>query len=169
MNKPLRYLFFLAGIFIFGLLSGHITIKILSSGDMVSVPDLKGKSIKEAEEILQKIGLHLRQAGKDYDPNIPKGHIISQDVLSDNMIKRGSEIPVIVSMGHPIENVLDVVGLPVDFAEAMLKERGIVVKRILYVHSERVEKGIILAQRPEPTEKKGEGISILVSVGNYEK
>ncbi len=169
MNRALKSTLFILVIFVFGLLSGHITIKILSSGDMVIVPELKGKSIEEANEILQGIELKLRLIGKDYDPNIPERCIISQDVPAGNMIKKGSHINVITSIGHPVEDIPDIVGLPVDFVEAMLKERGIVIKKFIYVHSERVEKNIVLAQRPEPGEKKGEGISILVSLGNYEK
>lgn len=169
MNRALKSTLSILVIFVLGLISGHITIKILSSGDMVTVPDLKGKSIEEAKDILQGMELQIKLIGKDYDPNIPEQCIISQDVPANSMIKKGSQINVITSLGHPVEDIPDIIGLPVDFAEAMLKERGIVIKKFIYVHSERVEKNIVLAQRPEPGEKKGEGINILVSLGNYEK
>jgi serine/threonine-protein kinase len=126
------------------------------------------KSMIEANDILRKNGLYIRLEGEDYDSYIPQGYIIRQDILPNNSVKEGREIRVVLSKGPRVRYVPDVVGHPLEVAEAVLKEKGIRIGKIIYVHSEKITKNTILAQRPEANEKGGEIFSVLISLGNFE-
>jgi len=55
------------------MVAGHLTFKILSLSNTVEVPNLRGKSVAEAVNVLQAKDLHLLGAAEDYDSDIPAG------------------------------------------------------------------------------------------------
>lgn len=168
-NKLINIVLYLIVAFVVGLLSGHITFKLLSFSKTVTVPDLKGKGIIEANEILRKNNLYLRVEGEDYDPYMPEGFILRQDVPPGSSVKESREIRVVLSKGPRIRYVPDVVGQPVEEAKNILYERGIKITKIIYVHSKSVPKDVVIAQRPESDEIAGEEFKIIVSLGEFEE
>ena len=87
--------FFLAAIVV---LSGIIyAILGYTSGD-VTVPDLKGKTIVEAEAILtkDKLGYTLTE---EYDAKATPGVIIKQNPAAHSRVKAGRKIQLVVSKG----------------------------------------------------------------------
>ncbi len=169
MKKILKIALYVIGIFSIGMLSGHLTFELLSLSKTVKVPDLTGKGMIEANDILRSRGLYIRLEGEDFDSHIQQGYIIRQDVPPESSIKDGREIRVILSKGPRIKYVPDIVGQSISEAEALLKEKGINITKIIYVHSENIDKNIILAQRPEPNEKGGDIMSVIVSLGDFEQ
>lgn len=168
MNKLIKIPAYIIAIFVIGMISGHFTFKLLSFSRTVTVPDLRGKGMVDANDIIRKKGLYIRLEGEDYDSYIPQGYIIRQDMPPNNSVKEGREIRVVLSKGPRVRYVPDVVGQPLEKAEAILKEKGIRIGKIIYVHSEKTAKNTILAQRPETNEKGGESFSVLVSLGDFE-
>lgn len=152
-----------------GIVSGNLTFKLLSFSRTVVVPDLKGKEMMEANQILRNNGLYIRLDGEDYDTAVPQGNIMHQDILPGSKVKEGREIGIVVSKGPKIQYVPDIVGQPIDRAEEILKEKGIQIGKILYVHSAKTEKNVVLAQRPETSESGSDIFSIIVSLGDYEE
>ncbi|MBF0505482.1 MAG: PASTA domain-containing protein [Nitrospirae bacterium] len=150
-----------------GIVAGHFTFQLLSFSRTVVVPDLKGKEMMRANDILRNQGLYIRLEGEDYDPAIPQGNIIRQDILSGSTVKEGREIGIVVSKGPRIQYVPDIVGQPLDAAEAILKEKGIRIGKILYVHSEKTSRNVVLAQRPETNERGADIFSVIVSLGDF--
>ena len=168
MNKLIKISVYVIAIFVIGMISGHFTFKVLSFSRTITVPELKGKGMVEANDILRKKGLYIRLEGEDYDSYIPQGYIIRQDIPAGNKVKEGREIRIALSKGPRVRYVPDVVGQPLDAAEAILKEKGIRIGKILYAHSDKTAKNIILAQRPETNEKGGDNFSVIVSLGDFE-
>ncbi|BCB96968.1 serine/threonine protein kinase [Dissulfurispira thermophila] len=169
MNKLIKIPLYIIAIFAIGIISGHFTFKILSFSKTVMVPDLRGKGMVDANDLLRKKGLYIRLEGEDYDSYIPQGYIIRQDIPPNYAVKEGREIGVVLSKGPKVRYVPDIVGQPFDVSEGILKEKGIRIGRVLYVHSDKVPKNIVLAQRPETNEKGGDNFSVIVSLGNFEK
>lgn len=169
IKNLLKILSYIIGIFITGILSGHLTFKLLSFNKTVTVPDLRGKSMIEADNILQKSGLYIRLEGEDFDPTIPKGYIIWQNVPPDSSVKEGREIKVILSKGTIITYIPDVSGQPVDQVVSLLRDKGITLKKIIYVHSDSIDRNTVIAQRPEPGENSSDNFNIIVSAGEYDR
>jgi beta-lactam-binding protein with PASTA domain len=168
MKKLLKIPVYIAVLFIVGMLAGHLTFKILSMSNTIEVPDLKGKSVAEAVNILQNKGMHMLGASEDYDSDVPPGNIVRQDIPAGVKVKEGRGIKVVVSKGPKVQYVPDVVGMTIDQAESVLAGRGIRIGKVIYVHSE-VEKNLIIAQRPESDEKGGDNFRVLISMGNLEE
>lgn len=168
MKKFIKIPLYIIVLFALGILSGHFTFKLLSLNKTLTVPDLSGKSMIEATNELRGKGLYIRLEGEGYDSYIPQGSVIRQDIPAGNKVKEGREIGVVLSKGPKVKFVPEVVGQPLDMAEGLLKDKGIRIGKVIYVHSEKAPKNVIIAQRPETTEKSGDDFSVVVSLGGYE-
>lgn len=168
MSKILKIPLYICILFLFGMLAGHLTFKLLSFSNTVEVPDLKGKSVAEAVNILQKKGLHMLGAVEDFDSDVPSGSISRQDLPPASKVKEGRGIKVVVSKGPRVQFVPDIVGMKLEEASSLLMGRGIRIAKTVYVHSS-IEKNVIIAQRPESEEKGGENFRVVVSLGSFEE
>lgn len=167
ITKIFKYLLYLVILSVIGILSGHFTFEFLSYGRTVLLPDLTGKDIEEAKKLLFSKKLNLRIDGEVHDVHIPQGHVLRQDIPPGNKVKEGREIGIILSKGPRIKNVPDLRGDTLEAAQSILKEKGLKINKIIYVHSNYVEKNIILAQRPEPHESGGDTFNVVVSLGKF--
>ncbi|MGD0283216.1 MAG: PASTA domain-containing protein [Dissulfurispiraceae bacterium] len=168
MRNLIKIPVYMAILLLLGIISGHFTFELLSFSRTVAVPELRGREMMEADKILRNKGLYVRLQGEDYDAAIPQGNIIRQDILPGSKVKEGREIGIVLSKGPKIQYVPDIVGQPLDRAEDILREKGIQIGKILYAHSEKTSKNVVLAQRPETNESGTDIFSIIVSLGDFE-
>lgn len=149
-----------------GFLSGYFFLTFLVSTGTTEVPDLKGKDIVNANQILREKGLHIRIDGHEYS-ELPPGTVSKQEPPPGTKIKSGREVGVIVSKGVKFAILPELRGLPLEEAEKLLRERGIPIEKVTYIHSDQYPERTIIAQRPEP-EEGGKSIKLLVSKGRKE-
>jgi serine/threonine-protein kinase len=152
-----------------GLIFGYLTFKVLSFSRTVEVPDLYGKSLLEGNKLLGNKSLYLKIEGEDYDAVIPSGNIIRQDVPAGNKVKERRGIKVVISKGQRIKSVPLLVDETLINAESLLLQKGLKIAKVVPVHSDVVEKDRILAQKPGPEDQVSDMITVLVSLGPYEK
>jgi serine/threonine-protein kinase len=133
----------------------------------VEVPDLIGRSLAEADRLLDKRGLYLKVEAEDYDLSIPKGHIISQNIPAGSHIKGQSEVKVVVSKGPKVYLIPSVIGNTLAEAKNLFLQKGLEISKVIYVHSDTVEKDRIIAQKPAPEEWTGGAVTLVVSKGPY--
>ena len=169
LNKILSGILYLILFFTVVMITGYLTFTILSFSRTVEVPELRGLSLPEANSLATKKGLYLKVEGEEYDPTIPSGHISRQDIPPNNKVKENRGIKVFVSKGPRVLLIPEVTGLSIDEAESVILKNGIRPSRIIYVHSDSIEKGKVIAQRPDPDERPGDSISLIVSAGPYER
>jgi eukaryotic-like serine/threonine-protein kinase len=168
MNNFLRIPLFFALFVLLGLSFGFITFKILSFSRTVDVPSLNNLTLLQANETLSRQGLYLKIEGEDFDPVIQAGRIMRQDIPEGKKVKEKRSIKVVVSKGPRISSIPLLVKKPLSEAESLLMEKGLSIEKVISVHSDIVEKGRIIAQKPEPHEKLSAGITVLVSRGPHE-
>ncbi len=161
-------LYFLAFVLVV-LLFAYITFKLLSFSRTVDVPDLSGKSLVEANELLNRKGLNLEIEGEDYNSDVPAGHIIRQDLPFGSRVKEQRSVRVFVSKGPRVQSVPLVVGESLDKAEPVLLQNGLRIAKVIRVHSASAEKDRVIAQNPAPGEKIAGKITLVVSSGPYEE
>ncbi len=78
-----------------------ITI-VVSKGEEVKVakvPNLKKKTVTEAEELLSEVNLKLGNVSQEYHDTIPEGKVISQSVDAGLEVKEGTEVDITISKG----------------------------------------------------------------------
>lgn len=173
MNKDIRIIarfpLYILAFIMLGLTFGYLTFKLLSFSRTVEVPDLYGKSLLEANKILANNNLYLKIEGEDYDAVIVSGNIVRQDVPAGNKVKERRGIKVIISRGPRIKSVPLLTDETLVNAESLLLQKGLKIAKVIAVHSDVVEKDRILAQKPGPEDQVSDTITVLVSIGPYEK
>jgi serine/threonine-protein kinase len=164
----LKLLFYLTCFAVVGVIAAFLFYEVVGFDRTVEVPSLIGKSVSEAEELLNKTGLSLIVGGEGYDPEIPAGNIIKQDIMPGERIKKRSEIRIVASMGAEIFSMPSFEGQRLKGAKLTLNNLGIEIGKVTKVHSDFVEEGVIIAQRPLPGNVGRNKINFLVSLGGYD-
>ena len=134
------------------------------------MPDLEGKTQKQAEELLKdyKVTISddiIEELSDEYD----EGKIIETDPKKGTTIKEGDVVKLTISKGKYIV-VDDYVGMDVEKAEKALDKLGFDVIIEYEVSSKTkgtvIDQSIDEGEKVDPTEKERE-ITLTVSKGNY--
>jgi serine/threonine-protein kinase len=151
-----------------GVAAAYLVYKIIYFDKSGEVPLLVGKSLTESAEVLNERRLFLKIESKDYNEEIPAGYVVKQNVEPGERVDAGSEVGVIVSKGAEVFSMPSFEGQPLDDAKLTVLNLEMTVKKVTWVHSDTVGKGIIIAQRPLPGNRTGNEINFLVSLGPYD-
>lgn len=169
IGNVLKFPFYIIGFIILGLIFGYLTFKVLSFSRTVEVPALNGKTLLEANKLLADKGLYLKIEGEEYDSAVPQGNILKQNIPPGESVKERRGIKVVISKGPRVWSIPFVVNETLANAETVLLQKGLRISKVITVHSDLVEKDRIIAQKPRPEEQISDSISVLVSLGPYEK
>jgi serine/threonine-protein kinase len=151
-----------------GAVAAFLVYKIINFDKTGEVPLIEGKNLTEAADELNKRKLFLSIEGKEHSDEVPEGHIISQKIKAGEKIRVGTDVEVIVSRGQDIYSMPSFEGQFFEDAKLTLNNLDMKIKKVTKVHSDSVEKGKIIAQRPLSGNIKGNEINFLVSLGPYE-
>ncbi|KWT86726.1 PASTA domain-containing protein [Candidatus Magnetominusculus xianensis] len=165
MNTLIRLTIFFVLFIAISVLAGYATFALLTTSKSIEVPDLKSKSLIEANEALNGVKLYLRVEGEDYDHSVPAGHILRQNIPTGNKIKEGRTISVLMSKGPRYQFMGDLRGIPLGKAEDTVAQSKVKINKVIEVHSDTIGPGIVISQRPGPEEKSGNDITLIVSKG----
>ncbi len=165
-NFALLSLLVLNLFFISAILSFEITLK----GEVVTLPDLVGKTLEEARIELERKKIFLSQSGVRLDQRYERGIIIFQDPPEGTKIKINSEVQVVLSAGKEKVVVPDLLGKNHQTIRPLLEEAGLKEGKISHVHTPKYAAGKIIGQYPLPNEEVGRDtpVSLLVSQGQHE-
>jgi eukaryotic-like serine/threonine-protein kinase len=144
----------------------RVTLTPSLGHEPVQVPDLIGKTVPRARELLRDADLHLGKVTKAYDDELPTGQIVEQSVRAKDDAPFRSEIDVVVSKGPEPKPVPRVTGQTQKEATALLQGQGFVVV-VEEEFSDDVPRGRVISQQPEKgTElQPGKTVTIVVSKG----
>lgn len=141
-------------------------ISTLGEGSEIAVPDLSGKTVEEATQTLEKLGLTLEEGDKVYDSEYEEGQIVSQDPTAESKVKKGKVVTVSISKGSKEGTVPNIVGKSYDDAVYMIKKYGYDVGDVTIGKSD-MPKDTVISQTPKDGEeaKSGSRIDFVVSQG----
>jgi serine/threonine-protein kinase len=130
----------------------------------VPIPDLVGRTIPEARELLRKAHLKLGKRTPRFSDRFPEGRIVGRSEPGTGRAPQGSAIDVLVSKGPTPQPVPKVVGKSEELARSLLAA-WVVNKSGTY--SDDAPRGQVIAQDPDPRTKlqPGEAVTIVVSLG----
>ncbi|MBI5057883.1 MAG: PASTA domain-containing protein [Nitrospirae bacterium] len=170
MKNFLKLLMYFVIFTVVGAGGAYLVFEKIGFGKTGVVPSLTGKSVSEATEMLNKRKLSLAIKGQSYDDNVPGGHIIRQLAEPGTKAAPGAEVDVIVSKGKGQEmfSLPSFEGQLLDEAKLTLANLEMKAGKVTWTHSDTVEKGTIIAQRPLPGNIKVNEINFLVSLGPYD-
>jgi len=144
----------------------RVTLTPSLGHEPVPVPDLIGKTVPRARELLRGADLRLGKVTRAYDEALPAGQIVEQSVRAKDDAPFRSEIDVVVSRGPQPQPVPRVTGRTQGEATSLLQGAGFLVV-VEEEFSDDVERGRVISQRPEKgTElQPGNTVTIVVSKG----
>ncbi|NPV79871.1 MAG: Stk1 family PASTA domain-containing Ser/Thr kinase [Firmicutes bacterium] len=125
---------------------------IVSQGkEMVSVPDLVGLTVREAQLALERAGLAMGTKTEDYSPDMQAGAIIGQVPDPGQRLERGLPVDIVISKGPmpPGVQVPNVVGMNIDSAKKAIEAAGLVVGSELSKADAGRPDGEVVQQYPE--------------------
>jgi eukaryotic-like serine/threonine-protein kinase len=97
---------------------------------MVTVPSITGLPWESGRQELFNNGLRLQIGSRQYDEKVAKDHIISQQPLPLESVKKGRMVVAVVSKGSEIGVVLNVTNLPERKAVLELKKAGFIIGKV---------------------------------------
>lgn len=151
-----------------GLLSGILFVMGGSLfGAEVAVPDIEGMSIKEARDELSDLDLVLDIKGREFNDEVEKDQIISQDPGKGRKVKKGRQISVVVSKGSQLIKVPNIKGIDVDDATERLAQKDLNLGKIDPVYDDKYSEGLVISQNPRAgaSVSAGTNVDVVVSKG----
>ncbi|UQX00779.1 Stk1 family PASTA domain-containing Ser/Thr kinase [Streptomyces sp. RerS4] len=106
--------------------NGAVALTISRGPETVSVPDLKGRPLQEAQSELTKTGLAPGIVTQAFSQDVAQGSVISTDPAGGQKRAPDTAVALVVSKGKPVP-VPSVVGLDLAAAKAQLEGIGLKV------------------------------------------
>ena len=95
-------------------------------GGLAAVPDLTGRSIEQAIEALEPLGVIIEQ-DQENSATVPEGFVSRTDPAAGSRVFKNSVVTVFLSLGPKQLRVPEVSGLSADEAKKLLTDSGFVV------------------------------------------
>ncbi len=158
------------------LAEGESLSVVLSLGQtLVEVPELAGRALEEAEELVVTAGLTLGEITSAFDEEVPAGTVVSASTATEPevvdgvpQVERATSVALVVSEGPAPRSVPDgLQGRPFDEAVAVLAELQLEGVRGMESYDENVPAGrVISVSEPPGTEvARGATVALEVSLG----
>ncbi|UCD34594.1 MAG: PASTA domain-containing protein [Nitrospiraceae bacterium] len=167
MRNVFRILFYFIGFVALGAAVAYLVFRIVDFDKTGVVPQLEGKSISGATELLKERKLLLSIGGTEATDAVPEDHVVRQTIKPGEKIRPGSTVEVTVSRPREVYSMPSFEGQLLDEAKLTLDNLGIRMRKVTWVHSDSVEKGRIIAQRPLSGNITVNEINLLASLGAY--
>ncbi len=134
--------FLIIGLFSFGVIGGP----------EVEVPDVTGKTVAEAQNILAqaKLGYTIDE---EYNIKVAPGTVVSQNPGAKRMVKEGRKITLVVSKGVELGDVPNLKGKRLTEAKAILKASRFELGNVTYKYFSGAPEETILEQSVAPPAK----------------
>lgn len=119
---------------------------ILQNGtpaDTVRVPELYGKTLQQAEQLLNGKGFKLVVEGYAYSDEYAEDLICRQEPAPGSIKTKDDEVSVIISRGSETVTMIDLTGLTLEQARSRLEEFDITISNVTYVMSEATPNTIV--------------------------
>jgi serine/threonine-protein kinase len=142
-----------------------VTLKVSAGAPQADVPDVVGRNIDDAKDVIETAGFTVQQQPRA-DDNAPKGEVLDQSPKGGTKADSGSAITLVVSTGKETVEVPDVEGMDSAEASNELGQAGfrVAVRREV---SDTVNEGEVIRTDPAAgsSAAKGSTVTMYVSSG----
>ncbi|MGA2296955.1 MAG: PASTA domain-containing protein [FCB group bacterium] len=159
----------IVGFVIFFFLFDSIIMPLLiHNSDTVTVPDIVGKTLSEADNQLAKYDLKMTQSGAQFSDKAPPNCVINQTPKSGTVVKVGRSVFVIISKGQETSVAPYLIGKSLREARVLMLRKGLQLGDIMYIFSDSTGADTILKQNISPGRdiSTGSTINVIVSKGS---
>lgn len=139
----------------------------LHSRKVVEVPDVTGKTLEQALDLLSPLDLAMAKEGVQYDERLPPGSILRQAPPAGFRVREGKIVRVTVSSGGEVAFVPDLVAVSLTEAQNRIRAAGLALGAVSQSYSLESAVGIVISQNPVPSSstRPGTMVDLKVSKG----
>lgn len=141
---------------------GRTVYLFISGGEQViSVPLLKGKSVRDARLSLERVGLKLGTI-EELASTQPKDMVFDQQFAEGTRIRKGQSVSISVSIGKGDGEIVvpDLIGKSLSEATRIISDSLLTVGKINYQISSTLLPNTVLDQYPAPGNKLNSGNTV---------
>ncbi|MEI0699205.1 PASTA domain-containing protein [Brachyspira intermedia] len=149
-----------------------VFIVVKSGGESFELPDVQGKEIFEAFNLLEKEGMNLN-VQTHYFNNYPLGTIVSQEPKGGVKVKRGRTVYLVVNVAEQaLIKMPDVTGMKYDKALSIISNEvlstmtNVNILPKVTITDDMYENDVVLSQIPAADEVVGVNTEIILTVNN---
>jgi len=146
--------------------SALVTLKVLTWGETVTVPDVRRMELARAINVLKEEGLEASVEIQEHHPVVPENAIIHQSPPPGSKVKTGRGVSLIVSLGSEEVTSPVLVGEVFNRAHILISRANLTLGDVSRVSSSLPRDQVISQMPPaDETLQKGEKVALLVSDG----
>ena len=146
-----------------GFLSAVTAIRIAIRGRIVSMPNLVGQAVPDAQRLLAARGLRLRVADRVYSPLAPNT-VVRQSPPPGEEMKISQDAHVVLSLGQQIVKIPTLEGQSMRAARIGLLQAGLQLGEVTTIYLAGTRPDMVLKQDPpEGTTASSPHVDLLVS------
>ncbi len=144
---------------------------LIKGSDEIKMPNLIGRNISDAEQVLDNLGLRLAQINQVYSEQYGEGTVINQVPRPNQIIRKGRDVFLTVSKGAVRVEVPNLIGENIRNARFIIKNNGLEVGSVQYINHPEIGPDTIITQSPEPKALVvyGKQVNLIVSLGPAEQ
>ncbi|ANN62394.1 PASTA domain-containing protein [Brachyspira hyodysenteriae] len=149
-----------------------VFIVVKSGGESFELPDVQGKEIFEAFNLLEKEGMNLN-VQTHYFNNYPLGTIVSQEPKGGVKVKRGRTVYLVVNVAEQaLMKMPDVTGMKYQEALSIISNEvlntmtNVSLLPKVSITDDMYENDVVLSQIPAADEVVGVNTEIILTVNN---
>ena len=148
--------------------STYLTLTLFFvTSDRVVVPDLTGKHLVSALELLSNLSLNTKVSRSEYNNDVPRHHVILQEPTAGMEIKKGRDIRLVLSKGSLSLLTPNLKRLSIQQARILLEENGLCSGDVAVTYSSQFKNDVVMAQFPGAGTSIGRDrcVNLLISGG----
>ena len=149
----------------------RIYLTVCGGEQLVEVPTLTGRSLRDAKFSLEQRGLQIGETVRKNSNDMKEDFVISQIVQPGSKVKRTTKIDLIISDGMKAGDltVPDVIGKKLEEAKKLIIDQKLKVGKITYQTNNDIAPGQILDQYPKKDKSANENTAVDLFVSRKKK
>lgn len=151
----------------------RVYLTISGGEETVSVPSVRGRTLRDATFLLERTGLRLGEVVHEPSEEYPANTIIDQGYAPGAKARKDARVDVTVSLGPVALSipVPDLIGKPLSEAKKIIEAAGIAVGNITFIPSSDLLPNTIIEQFPHAGElvEAKQAIDLVVVQGAEQK
>ncbi len=159
---------FMIGVYILLIIMDQFVLPALvHDKDKVKVPNLQGRTLQEAIDLLRRYDLEYQVSGEQYSATQDKNSIIKQAPAPNTLVKKGRPIYLTISKGKELVYPPYLIGKNIRQARIELMQKGLILGEITYGFSNDVPRDLIMSQSVNSSSQMpyGDALNIVISQG----
>jgi serine/threonine-protein kinase len=140
----------------------RIYVTVCGGEQLADVPNLRGKSLRDAKFTLEQRGLKLGETVKKNSAEFPSDYVISQIIQPGSKVKRNTTLDLILSDGPVVGDlkVPNLTGKNLEEAKKIITDSKLKLGKITYQTNNDLPPGQIIDQYPKVDKSANENTTV---------